>query len=169
MSAERPKSGEDKLNSARYPTVPFLISRRYCREVAKGAGLKDEEAPLTGDIWWHFGGQAMEKMLCLARPDVFAQVVLKGIAIRIRGEMLSLSSLFPNQDHIIKGLALVVGSSRSRYSRSPYDDFLSESLFAETAIESLQPRDMLEFLHSRQISQISLASTAGTRLALLIS
>lgn len=163
------KSGESATASARYPTVPFLISRRYCREVAKGVGLRDEEAPLTDDIWWHFGGQAIEKLLCITMPDAFSGIALKGIALRIKGELPSLSRLFRSEDNISRALASVVNSARSRYSRSSFDDFLSEEMFTQITIESLQPSDIVDFLQSRRITQLSLDSQVGLRLALLLS
>jgi Lhr-like helicase len=167
-NADKAGAGAEKTIGAKYPTVPFLISRRYCLEVAKGVGLTHLQAPIVDDIWWHFGGQALEKMLCIMRPDIFVEVVSKGMALRVIN-MLSPLKLFPPEEDIIKELSRVVARSRSRYSRSSYDDFLSDHIFSQTITESLQPSDIAEFLYSREILDFEKISPLREKLRLLLS
>jgi hypothetical protein len=163
----RSKPGEAESVTAKYPTVPFLITRRYCREVAKGIGLGDEDAPLMDGVWWHFGGQAVEKLLRLTAPDVFVKVTMNGIALRMVGDLSKIGSIFTDEDHVASGMEQVVASARSRYSRSSYDDFLSDSAFSTIAAEALQPRDVFDFLRSRRIFTCNSSNSIGSRLALL--
>jgi hypothetical protein len=167
-TAGRPKPGETESVTAKYPTVPFLITRRYSREVAKGIGLGDEDAPLMDGVWWHFGGQPIEKLLRLTAPDVFVGVALKGIALRINGELDEIGSLFTNEDQVYGSMEQVVASARSRYSRSSYDDFLSDGAFVQIAAEALQSRDIFNFLRSRRVIAQTYSDVIGARLALLL-
>ncbi len=153
---------------AKYPTVPFLLSRKYCLEVAKGMGLTDRQAPLTGDTWWHFGGEALEKILITVRPEIFLEVVTKGIAIRINGNLSNLKSNLPKAEDIIKTLLKILVKSRSRYSRSSYDDLLSDGVFSQTITEALQASDIAEFLCSREVYELEKCSSEWDNLMLLL-
>lgn len=167
-----PKKGDSQPLGVKYPTVPFLITRQYCREVAKGMGLCDEEAPVIdygdGPIWWHFGGQAVEKLLRLEEPEVFVGVAVKGIALYVRGEPAVAAGPFDTGEGIADALQSVVLSARSRYSRSAFDDFFSEEMFARIATEALQPAAMCQFIASRKIVQLSCSKPTGARLARLL-
>jgi hypothetical protein len=167
-TAGPPKPGEAVTASVKYPTVPFLISQRYCREVARGAGLKEKDAPLIDGVWWHFGGQAIEKLLRLMAPEIFIGIAHKGMALRVTGDASKARTLFAGEDHIADALEEVVASARSRYSRSSFDDFLSDEVFAQVAREALQPRDLLEFLRTRRVFQCSSSDAIGGQLALFM-
>ena len=156
----------------KYPTVPFLISRRYCREVARGVGLADVDAPLlvANDrvLWWHFGGQAVERLLRLRAPGVFTAVAAKGMALIVGGNVEIAKQVFGSCEEIIDVLEGVVLSARSRYSRSSFDDFLSDSAFSTIASEALQPDDLFEFMQSREIRSYTPSDAMGRRLSRLL-
>jgi ATP-dependent Lhr-like helicase len=156
----------------RYPTVPFLISRRYCREVARGVGLAEDDAPLTDAggrrVWWHFGGQAVEKLLRLVAPAVFVGVAVKGLALFVEGDVDVVKQFFKSNESVRAALERVISSARSRYSRSSFDDFFSPFIFARVASEALQPDDLMEFFTSRKIRLCPLSDPVGPRLAQLL-
>ena len=153
-NAKNNEKNEGIAIAAKYPSVPFVTSRKYCIEVARGIGLNDYQAPLMGNIWWHFGGEIFEKILFISHPNLFENVVLKGIAVRINCDFDHLKSLLHRQLVITEILPRIVCKQRSRYAKSSYDDFLSIHLYAYTILESLQPNELLEFLQTRDIYEV---------------
>lgn len=151
----------------RYPTVPFLITRTYCRSVADGLGLHCDEAPVLDGVWWHFGGQAFEKLMRIVLPGMFPEIYCRGMALRTSGDIGMVKTHFRNPETVSEGLQLVVASARLRYSRSSFDDFLSDSTFERIAVEALQPQDVFEFLQSRKIFPSSLDDPVGAALSRL--
>ena len=168
-SAPKAKDGDKTPVSVKYPTVPFLIARQYCREVAKGLGLPDDAAPLVDGVWWHFGGQAVEKLLRLRMPQVFVGSALNGIALRVTGDVSIAKTLFDSAGEINEALDKVVLSARSRYSRSSFDDFLSADVFAKVAAEALQPSALFKFLASRQIFHLEDSDPIKARILSLMA
>jgi ATP-dependent Lhr-like helicase len=165
VSAEpRAKQPGESPLPVKYPTVPFLITRQYCREVAKGLGLHPKDAPMMSGVWWHFGGQAIEKLLVTALPDVFVGIHYKGLALRVAGDIDQVKSRFSSEEEIGAALQDVVVKARSRYSRSSFDDFFSAGAFAEIATETLQLGDILEFFQTRKIFECSPSDPIGYQL-----
>lgn len=159
--------GDARPLAVKYPTVPFLITRRYGEALAKGLGFEKADAPLLDGVWWHFGGQAVDKLLRTEMPHVFIGTECSGLALKVAEDPSIVKSCFSNEQEIAAALETVVVSARSRYSRSSFDDFLSEEVFSQIAVEALQPRDILDFLRSRRILTCSSSDAIGTRLALL--
>lgn len=153
----RPNPQDARPLSVKYPTVPFLITRCYGEALAKGLGFAKNDAPLHDGVWWHFGGHAVEKLLRNEMPRVFIGTECSGLALRVADDPSIVKSRFSGAHEVAAALQSVVISARSRYSRSSFDDFLSEEVFSQIAVEALQPRDILEFLQTRRVFRCSLS------------
>jgi ATP-dependent Lhr-like helicase len=154
--------------AVKYPTVPFLITRRYGEALAKGLGFEKVDAPLIDGVWWHFGGQAVEKLLRIEIPHVFIGIERSGLALKVAGDPSIMKDRFSNEQEIVAALESVVVTARSRYSRSSFDDFLSEEVFSQIAVEALQPRDILDFFQSRHVFNCPRSDSKGRALAMLL-
>lgn len=170
---ERSASTPVDATAPRYPSVTFRITRTYAKHAARGIGLIDEDAPIVEmpdgkSLWFHFGGEILERFLLINLPRAVQGVAEKGIALHISASLpQQLSSLRLSND-FDKQVQGVIKKHPSLFRVSSFDDLLSIELLTKSAASALSAESMSTFLSSRHIFVMELGSDQNASLLSLI-
>lgn len=143
--------------SARYSSVPFEISRVYASHVARGIGLRVDEAPWVKKqdgslIWFHFGGQIVQRILRKAHSNIFTATASAGIADKVfEPAVADYMHKLTNTTRIAELIRSIAITNPAGFKRSSFDDFIPSEIFSEVAVEVANPEQIAEFFRTRTV------------------
>lgn len=157
--------------SIRYGSRKGPVTRAFARHLALGLGLTDQDLVVyTGggeSLVMHFGGSIYERVLS-ALTGAQPAAGLGGIAIR--GPLqLDLAGLASDDRRVESVLLSCLDDSPGLVTPGPMHSLLPPSLRSRTCRELVPTADFVQWVRTRQVSEVSPAHPLAAKLASLLT